>query len=50
MARAHRVIENALHWQLDVSFRKDAARNRKDHGPANIATLRRRAGGVARGG
>jgi len=28
--RAHWAIENALHWQLDVSFREDAARNRKD--------------------
>ena len=42
-ARAHWGIENALHWQLDVSFRQDAARNRKDNGLANIAILRRRA-------
>jgi len=47
-ARAHWQIENALHWQLDVSFGEDAARNRKDHGPANIAVLRRRALDVAR--
>jgi predicted transposase YbfD/YdcC len=46
--RAHWQIENALHWQLDVSFREDAARNRKDNGPANIAVLRRRALDVAR--
>ena len=46
--RAHWLIENALHWQLDVSFREDAARNRKDHGPANIAILRRRALDLAR--
>jgi len=46
--RAHWGIENALHWQLDVSFREDAARNRKDNGPANIAVLRRRALDVAR--
>jgi len=45
--RAHWAIENALHWQLDVSFREDAARNRNDNGPANIAILRRRAAGVA---
>jgi hypothetical protein len=32
-----------LHWQLDVSFREDVARNRKDNGPGNIAVLRRRA-------
>jgi predicted transposase YbfD/YdcC len=47
-ARAHWQIENALHWQLDVSFREDAARNRKDNGPANIAILRRRALDTAR--
>jgi len=46
--RAHWAIENALHWQLDVSFREDAARNRKDNGPANIAILRRRALDLAR--
>ncbi|RYH06011.1 ISAs1 family transposase [Tropicimonas sp. IMCC6043] len=46
--RAHWAIENALHWQLDVSFHEDAARNRKDNGPANIAVLRRRALDVAR--
>jgi len=43
--RAHWAIENALHWQLDVSFRVDAARNRKENGPAN---RRRRALDLAR--
>ena len=47
-SRAHWGIENALHWQLDVSFREDAARNRKENGPANIAILRRRALDLAR--
>ena len=46
--RAHWSIENSLHWQLDVSFREDAARNRKDNGPGNIAILRRRALDVMR--
>ena len=46
--RAHWAIENALHWQLDVSFREDGARNRKDNGPDNIAVLRRRALDVVR--
>lgn len=46
--RDHWLIENALHWQLDVSFREDAARNRKDNAPGNIAVLRRRALDVVR--
>ena len=47
-AHAHWQIENALHWQLDVSFGEDAACNSRDNGPANIAVLRRRALDVAR--
>jgi predicted transposase YbfD/YdcC len=47
-ARDHWHIVNRLHWQLDVSFGEDAARNRKDNGPANIAVMRRRALDVAR--
>ncbi len=46
--RDHWAIENALHWQLAVSFCEDAARNRKDNGPGNIAVLRRRALDVVR--
>ena len=41
--RAHWDIENGLHWGLDVAMGEDAARNRKDNGPANLAVLRRRA-------
>ena len=40
-ARAHWSIENGLHWILDVVFDEDRARNRKDHGPENLATLRK---------
>ena len=40
--RDHWAIENAPHWQLDISFREDAAHNRKDNAPGNIAVLRRR--------
>jgi len=47
--RAQWETPNALHWQLDVSFREDAARNRKDNAPANIAILRRRALDLAQG-
>ena len=39
--RAHWTIENQLHWVLDVAFDEDRARNRKDHGPQNIALLRK---------
>ena len=46
-ARAHWEIENKLHWGLDVAMREDDARNRREHGPANIAVLRRRARDVA---
>lgn len=40
-ARSHWSIENGLHWLLDVVFDEDRARNRKDHGPENLATLRK---------
>ena len=39
-ARGHWSIENSLHWSLDVTFREDQSRVRKDHGPQNMATLR----------
>ena len=41
--RSHWKIENSLHWTLDVVFHEDASRIRKDHGPANFASLRRTA-------
>lgn len=40
-ARAHWSVENGLHWILDVVFDEDRARNRKDHGPENLTTLRK---------
>ena len=39
--RSHWAVENGLHWSLDVSFREDACRVRKDEGPANLACMRR---------
>lgn len=39
--RSHWAIENSLHWVLDVTFDEDAARNRADKGPENLAILRR---------
>jgi predicted transposase YbfD/YdcC len=38
--RSHWSIENSLHWVLDVAFREDDSRIRKDHGPENMTTLR----------
>ena len=38
--RAHWGIENALHWCLDVTFREDHSRIRKDHSPENMAVVR----------
>jgi len=38
--RSHWSIENSLHWTLDVSFREDQCRVRKERGPQNINTLR----------
>lgn len=38
--RKHWTIENQLHWVLDIAFREDASRVRKDHGPENLAILR----------
>lgn len=38
--RTHWSIENSLHWVLDVSFREDDSRIRKDHAPQSFALLR----------
>ena len=39
--RSHWAIENNLHWVLDVSFREDDNRCRKDHTAENLAWIRR---------
>jgi len=39
--RGHWSIENQLHWMLDVSFREDAAKARKDNSPLNLNILRK---------
>lgn len=38
--RSHWAIENSCHWVLDMAFREDESRVRKDHGPENLALLR----------
>jgi predicted transposase YbfD/YdcC len=38
--RGHWAIENSLHWVMDMLFRDDECRIRKDHAPANFTTLK----------
>ncbi|MCR5308484.1 MAG: ISAs1 family transposase [Bacilli bacterium] len=39
--RKHWAIENQLHWCLDVIFREDSSRARKDFSPLNMHVLRK---------
>jgi len=41
LARGHWSVENDLHWHLDVTFREDQARVRKDRAPQNLSALRK---------
>ena len=41
IVRGHWSIENQLHWMLDVAFREDDARARKDNSPLNLNVLRK---------
>ena len=36
LIREHWEIENRLHWHLDLTFREDDSRVRKDNGPVNL--------------
>jgi predicted transposase YbfD/YdcC len=38
--RGHWGIENSLHWVLDIAFREDESRIRKENAPANFAIIR----------
>ena len=48
VACAHWGVENGLHWMLNLTMNADQARNHKDHGPQNIALLRRLALNLAK--
>jgi predicted transposase YbfD/YdcC len=39
--RGHWGIENGLHWMLDVNFKEDGSRARKDNSPKNLNILRK---------
>lgn len=41
VVRGHWGIENKLHWVLDVTFREDDCRVRKDNAPENFSTIRK---------
>lgn len=41
--RKHWSIESQLHWQLDVTFREDNSRARKDNSPLNLNIMRKEA-------
>lgn len=41
--RSHWNVENKLHWCLDATFKEDASKIRKDHGPENMSVARRMA-------
>jgi len=38
--RSHGLIENGLHWTLDVVFNEDKSRVRKDNAGENMAIIR----------
>ena len=40
MVRGHWMIENGLHWIMDMIFRDDECRVRTDNAPANFATIK----------
>jgi predicted transposase YbfD/YdcC len=46
--RSHWGIENGLHWVMDMVFRDDECRIRKDNAPANFATVKHMASNLLR--
>jgi len=41
IVRSHWNIENNLHWMLDVVFKEDESRVRKNNAPQNLAMARK---------
>ncbi len=48
MIRDHWMIENGLHWIMDMVFRDDECRARTANAPANFTTLRHMANNLIR--
>ena|SRR3990167_5551638 len=48
LARSHWLIENHLHWNMDVNFREDSTLASIGHAPENLAILKRIAGTLIR--
>ncbi len=46
--RSHWSIENGLHWVMDMVFRDDECRIRKNNAPANFATVKHMASNLLR--
>src|ERR1700682_4929640 len=46
--RSHWAIENSLHWVMDMIFRDDECRVRKEHAPANFTTIKHMAHNLIR--
>jgi len=50
VVRSHWAIENSLHWVMDMVFRDDECRVRKDNAPANFTTIKHMAQNLTRRG
>jgi len=48
LVRDHWAVENSLHWVMDMVFRDDECRVRKDHAPANFTTIKHMASNLMR--
>jgi predicted transposase YbfD/YdcC len=48
LVRDHWTVENSLHWVMDMVFRDDECRVRKDHAPANFTTIKHMASNLMR--